>query len=86
MDREATLFPIKGLPDGPLKLAWDDQMREIELANSWEELAIKHHGATCWLAALVIAGILDRASASALAAQREGVKKKAEDRLQRNMP
>lgn len=86
MDRETTLFPINGLPDGPLRLGWDDQMREIERSSNLEELIIKHHGAICWLAALVEAGILDRASASALAAQREGVKKKAEDRLQRNMP
>lgn len=82
MDRETILYPIKGLPDGPLRLAWDDQMREIELASSREELAIKHHGATCWLAALVEAGIVDSAATSALVIQRETAKKNAEGRLQ----
>lgn len=42
-----------GLPSVALQNAWSDQLRDIEHAENWEMLSVKHYHATCWLAALV---------------------------------
>lgn len=70
-----------GLPSGILQDAWRDQLHDIEQAENWDVLSIKHHRATCWLAGLVQASVIDLPTAVDLRKARDIAHQIAGDRL-----
>lgn len=78
-------YSHEGLPSATLQDAWRDQLRDIEQADSWEVLSVKHYHATCWLAALVQAGVIDLPTAVELREARDMAHQIAGDRLTSNM-
>lgn len=76
----------EGLPSVALQDAWRDQLRDIEQAENWEVLSVKHYHATCWLAALVQARLISLPTAVELRETRDMAHQIAGDRLVSNTP
>jgi hypothetical protein len=74
------------LPSGPLQNAWRDQLNDIEQAGNWDQLSVKHYHATCWLAALVQASVIDLPTAVELRKARAIAHQVAGDRLMSTTP
>ncbi len=75
-----------GLPSGTLQDAWRDQLHDIEQAGNWDVLSVKHYHATCWLAALVQARVIDSPTAVELRKARDIAHQVAGDRLMSTTP
>lgn len=75
-----------GLPSGPLQDAWRDQLDDIEHAGNWDLLLVKHYHATCWLAGLVQARVIDSLTAVELRKARDIAHQVAGDRLKSTTP
>lgn len=82
----AAYYCNDGLPSGVLEDAWREQLRDIESADSFGLLSVKHYHATCWLAALVQAGVISPATAVQLRDARDMAHQIAGDRLTSNPP
>lgn len=70
-----------GMPSGTLRDAGRDQLHEIEQAGNWDALSVKYYHATCWLAALVQASVIDLPTAVDLRKARDIAHQVAGDRL-----